>query len=186
MEMPGFWDWRGNGKSGAAALATEPALELEPVELYTANAMIFGQIDPQGQRLSDILNSNTRLSIRHARSTSMLPDVPGAAGQGWDAVATEDILLAMPPEQVSPRQLRVNRRQHRVRITTGPYVVVGNAHVPPGVGVDAYALQRRIKFLAVTKAVIYSTSDTAFERFADVVLVNVGPVAELTEVLTIS
>lgn len=183
--MPGFWDW-GKQSSAATAPAIEPVPALEPVELYTKHAMVFGYVDPQGQRLSDILNSNSHLSIDDARSTSMLNAAPGSAGEGWTSIATDEILLAMPPEHVSSRQLRVNRRQHRVRISTGPYVVIGNAHVPPGVGLDAYALQRRIKFLAVTSALVYSTLDPALERMAKVVLVNVGPVAELTEVLTIS
>ena len=64
--------------------------------------------------------------------------------------------------------------------------MVGNAHVPPGVDLDAYALRKRIKFLAVTKALVYSTVDPALERMAEVVLVNVGPMADLSEVLTIS
>lgn len=183
--MPGFWEWRGKANS-QAAVALEAPPQLEPVELYTNNAMIFGSVDPQGQRLSDILNSNSHLSIRDARSTSMLNGVPGSEGEGWTGVSADEILLAMAPEHVSPRQLRVNRRQHRVRITTGPYVVIGNAHVPPGAGLDAYALQKRIKFLAVTRAVVYSTVDPALERKAEVVLVNIGPIAELTEVLTIS
>ena len=101
-------------------------------------------------------------------------------------MATDDILLVMPPAHVSPRQLRVSRRQHRVRIATGPYLLIGNAHAPPGATLDAYALQKRIRFLAVTQAAVYSTVDPAFERMAKVVLVNVGRAMELTEVLTIS
>lgn len=184
-DMARFWDLR-TRSDGDAPTATEAAFELEPVELYTTTAMIFGVVDPQGQRLSDMLNANSHLSIRDARSTSLLNEVPGSAGEGWTAIAADDILLAMPPEHISHRQRRVNRRQHRVRITTGPYVVVGNAHVPPGVDLDAYALRKRIKFLAVTKALVYSTVDPALERMAEVVLVNVGPMADLSEVLTIS
>lgn len=183
--MPGFWDWR-KQSAGSAAVAAEPVPALEGVELYTTTAMVFGYVDPQGRRMSDILNANSHLSIENPRSTSMLEAVPGTEGEGWTSIPADEILLAMPPEHVSPRQLRVNRRQHRVRITIGPYVVIGNAHVPPGVGIDAYALRKRIKFLAVTSALVYSTVDPALERLAKVVLVNVGPIAELTEVLTIS
>jgi hypothetical protein len=184
--MAGFWDWRGKGQ---AATATEMAVEdapLEPVELYTKTAMVFGMVEPEGRRLSDMLNSNSRLAIRDARSTSLHDEVDGSEGDGWTALAIDDILLVMPPEHVSPRQLRIHRRQHRVRITTGPYVVIGNAHVPPGVGLDAYALHKRINFLAVTQAAVYSNVDPALERMARVVLVNIRTVEELTEVLTIS
>ncbi len=184
--MAGFWEWRrGAQETSSTALAVEEA-PLEPVELYTGSAMLFGLVEPDGRRLSDILNSSSHLSLHDARSTSIIDGVEGTEGEGWTSVPADEILLIMPPEHMSPRQLRVNRRQHRVRIATGPYQVIGNAHLPPGVGLDAYALQKRIRFLAVTKAVVYSTDDTALERMAHVVLVNIGPIAELTEVLTIS
>ena len=184
--MPGFWDWRERTQTATAAELAVEDTPLEPVELYTTTAMVYGMVEPEGRRMSDILNSSSQLPIRDPRSTSMVNGVPGTDGDGWTSVATEDILVVMPPEHVSPRQLRVNRRQHRVRINTGPYVVIGNAHLPPGVGLDAYALQRRLRFLAVTNAVIYSNVDPALERMAKVVLVNISPIQELTEVLTIS
>jgi len=184
--MPGFWDWRERRQGDTATAVALEEAPLEPVELYTKSAMVFGLVEPEGRRLSDILNSNSHRAIRDPRSTSLHGGVDGTEGDGWSPLATDDILLIMPPAHVSPRQLRIHRRQHRVRITTGPYVVVGNAHVPPGVGLDAYALQKRIKFLAVTQAAVYSNADPALERMAQVVLVNVRTVEELTEVLTIS
>jgi hypothetical protein len=183
--MAGFWDWHQRTQTAAAELAVEDA-PLEPVELYTKTGMVFGYVEPEGRRLSDMLNAGSHLAIRDARSTSLHLGINGTEGDGWMPMATDEILLVMPPEHVSPRQLKIHRRQHRVRITTGPYVVVGNAHVPPGVGLDAYALQKRIKFLAVTQAAVYSTVDPALERMARVVLVNVGTVEELAEMLTIS
>jgi hypothetical protein len=184
--MPGFWDWRERTQTATAAELAVEDTPLEPVELYTKTAMVYGMVEPEGRRLSDILNANSHLAVRDPRSTSMHYGVDGSEGEGWTPIVTDEILLVMPPEHASPRQLRVHRRQHRVRITTGPYVVVGNAHVPPGVGLDAYALQKRIKFLAVTQAAVYSNADPALERMAPVVLVNVRTVEDLTEVLTIS
>lgn len=184
--MPGFWEWRGKSEGASATAVAVEEAPLEPVELYTESGMVFGLVEPEGRRLSDILNSNSRLSIRDPRSTSLHTDVQGTEAQGWTSLSTEDIRLVMPPDHISRRQMRVNRRQHRVRITTGPYVVIGNAHLPPGTQLDAYALQKRIRFLAVTKALVYSTISPALERMASVVLVNVGPIEELTEVLTIS
>jgi hypothetical protein len=184
--MPSFWDWRERTQTATAAELAVEDTPLEPVELYTTSSMVVGMVEPEGRRLSDILNANSHLAIRDARSTSLHDGVDGSEGEGWMPLATDDILLVMPPEHLSPRQLRIHRRQHRVRITTGPYVVIGNAHVPPGVGLDAYALQKRINFLAVTQAAVYSTVDPALERMAQVVLVNIRTVEELTEVLTIS
>lgn len=186
--MARFWDWRPQAVTntdGSTALA-EPILTLEPVELYTKTAMLFGLVAAEGRRLSDILNANSVLSLRDARSTSLFASVDGSQGQGWTGINREEILFVMPPEHESPRQLRIHRRQHRVRIQTGPFQITGNAHVLPGTALDAYALQTRMHFLAVTNAQVYGMVDSAFERAAPVVLVNVRPIEDLTEVLTLS
>jgi hypothetical protein len=186
--MARFWDWRAQAAPvdvGTTATAAEES-SLEPVELYTSTALIVGLVAPEGRRLSDILNGNSQLPVRDARSTSLFSDFDGTGGAGWTPVNVDDILLAMPPEFSSPRQMKVHRRQHRVRIRTGPFSVVGTAHVLPGTKIDRYVLQSRMRFLAVTDAQVYSGADPAWERQAAVVLVNVRPVEDLSEMLTIS
>jgi hypothetical protein len=187
--MATFWDWR---TPSGANVATPPALQaaettLEPVEVYTPTAMIHGMVEPEGRRLSDILNSNSVLAIRNARSTSLLSDVDGSDTSGWSRLPTDEILFVMPPKHESARQLRVHRRQHRVRIRTGQFRIVGNAHVLPGIRLDhPYVLRSRMHFLAITDAHVSSLGDPAWERSAPVVLVNIRPVEDLKEVVTIS
>ena len=187
--MAGFWDWRAT--SGAAATATavlerDLTSTLQPVEIYTATAMVHGLVEPDGRRLSDMLNSNDVLAIRDARSTSLLSHIEGSEGSGWSELSTDEILLVMPPEHESPRQLRVHRRQHRVRIETGQFKIAGNAHVLPGIKLDPYVLRSRMHFLAITGAHVSAIGDPAWERSAPVVLVNVRPIEDLREVVTIS
>jgi hypothetical protein len=186
--MAAFWDWRTTSSATVAPPPVTPAPEttLEPVETYTPTAMIHGLVEPEGRRLSDILSSNSVLAIRNARSTSLLSDVDDSETTGWSRLTTSEILFVMPPKHESPRQLRVHRRQHRVRIETGQFQIVGNAHVLPGIRLDPYVLRTRMHFLAVTDAHVSSLGDPAWERSALVVLVNVRPVAGLREVLTIS
>ena len=184
--MASFWDWRGSSASVTASTPGVEPVALEPVELYTRHAMVLGRVEPDGQRLSDILNSNSQLPVRDARSISLLNGLEGTDSDGWTSVSTDDILLAMPPERASPRQLRINRRQHRVRIETGPYAVVGTAHVLPGTKLDPYVLRSRMRFLALTQVHVTSKSDPSWERTAPVVLVNVRPLKDLAEVVTIS
>lgn len=186
--MAKFWDWQSSSTPdtrGATAVAA-PSLALEMVEIYTFYALVLGEVDSAGRRLSDILNSSSHLAVRNARSISLVNGVGGSEGKGWTRVGTEDILFAMPPEHVSPRQMRIHRRKHRIRIETGPYVVTGNAHVLPGIRLDPYVLRSRMRFLAMTDVHVSSTTDPVWERNARVVLVNVKPLKDLTEVLTIS
>lgn len=184
--MTAFWDWRSARVTERHATGVLTEAPLEAVELYTENAMVLAQVAPDGQRLSDILNSNSHLPIKNAQSISMIGGVEGTAGHGWSSLPTDEILFAMPPEHVSPRQMRIHRKQHRVRINTGPYLIVGNAHVLPGVKLDPFVLRARTRFLALTKARVLSTVNPAWERAAEVVLVNVRPLTDLAEVVTIS
>lgn len=184
--MTRFWEWQAQPGPGAAVAVEEEASPLEPVEVYTSSAMIFALVAPEHRRLSDILNSNSTLALRDANSTSLINGVEGSQGKGWTSLGSDEILLVMPPQHESPRQLRVHRRQHRVRIRTGPFQITGNAHVLPGTKLDPYVLQTRMRFMAVTNAEVSSTADPAWERRTSVVLVNVGPIQDLREVLTIS
>lgn len=187
--MSGFWDWSNNADKSATRAATALTVEetsLAAVELYTQTAMVLGEVAPEGRRLSDILNSSSRLPVRDARSISIVHEVEGSERGGWTSLATEDILFAMPPQHASLRQMKIHRRQHRIRIGTGPYRIVGTAHVLPGMKLDPYVLRSRMRFLALTDAYVTSTTDPLWERTARVVLVNVQPLEDLTEVLTIS
>lgn len=184
--MARFWEWQARPTASATVAVEEEASPLEPVELYTSSAMVFALVAPEHRRLSDILNSNSTLALRDASSTSLINGVEGSYGKGWTSLATDEILLVMPPEHESPRQMKVHRRQHRVRIRTGRFQITGNAHVLPGIKLDPYVLQTRMRFMAVTNAEVSSTADPAWERRASVVLVNVGPIQDLREVLTIS
>ena len=184
MALTKFWEWRNVNTPTTSAVQAEPKLEM--VELYTAHAMVIGQVNPDGRRLSDILNSSSHLRLRDARSISFGNGVDGTEGRGWTSIDTAEVLVAMPPDHTSPRQMRIHRRRHRVRITTGAFVVTGSAHVLPGIELDPYVLRSRMRFLAMTDVYVTSLTDPAWERSARVVLVNVQPVTDLTEVLTIS
>jgi hypothetical protein len=187
--MAGFWDWR----AGSGAAVADPGVlerdlisTLEPVEIYTATAMVNGLVEPEGRRLSDMLNANSVLAIRDARSTSLLSNVEGSEGSGWTRLPTDEILFVMPPGRESPRQMRIHRRKHRVRIQIGQFHIAGDAHALPGIRLDPYVLRQRMHFLAITDAHVSFMAEPVWERSAPVVLVNVRPVQDLREVLTIS
>ena len=91
--MAKFWDWQASptpDTRGATAVAAPP-LALEMVEIYTAYAMVIGNVEADGRRLSDILNSSSHLAVRNARSISLVNGVEGSEGKGWTRVETEDI-----------------------------------------------------------------------------------------------
>ena len=185
--MPKFWSVRGSTQADPAT-PVEPIEQHEPVEIYTVAALVTGKVSPQGRRLSDMLNTSSLLPVKDASVISYhdgLTAQPGPA-DSWQSVDTDDILFVMPPEHLSARQLRLHRRQRRVRVMTGDFELVGTAHTAPGSDVHLYSLRQRSRYLALTNAVAYSNTDPAWERAASVILVNLRPVVELKEMFTIA
>ena len=186
--MPKFWSPLRRGTETQGATALHPAQQHEPVEIYTVGSLITGKVSPQGRRLSDMLSQS---SVLRVKDPNVIPYREGistepAAPDSWHSVETDDVLFVMPPEHLSPRQLRIHRRQRRIRMRIGDFEIVGTAHTAPGTELSLYTLRQRSRFLALTNAVAYSNSDPAWERAASVILVNLAPVAELKELLTIA
>ena len=124
-----FWNWRrGPGPSatqGSAALASSP--ELAPIEIYTADSRIVGWIAPDGQRVTDLLNSRDELRLWRPspdRTDEVGMPAPGEEVGGesgaWEGLATARVVLAMPPEWRASRQLRLHRRLRRAALVAGP------------------------------------------------------------------
>jgi hypothetical protein len=185
-----FWTWR----RGAANFATNgsAALEMveepEPVEIYTRGAMVTGSVISHGERMSDLLNHHNQLRVRAPRALPYgdVDEVRSTVEDSWETIDVDEILFVTPPSHVSNPQRRVHRRQRRVLMRTGDFEILGQVHLLPGVELSPYALATRVHFLPVTKAMVRSTIDPFWERSADVILVNVRPLEDLREVVTIS
>jgi hypothetical protein len=185
-----FWTWRRGGASSAidGSAALQAVEELEPVEIYTRAAMVTGSVVSHGERMSDILNQHSELRVRAPRALPYgeVDELPSFDQGVWAALGVDEILFVMPPSHVSHPQRRVHRRQRRVLMRTGEFEIVGTAHLLPGTELSPFALATRVHFMPVTKATVRSTNDPFWERSADVVLVNVRPLEDLREVVTIS
>ena len=182
--MSRFWSL---GRSAApAATATAAAIvepELEPVELYTREAMVLGLVTPDGERLSDILNRERALLVHQPQVTSYLEtpsdDVRVAS------FATDEILLAMPPTHTPHPARRIHRKRRRVVVKVDNFEIVGTAHMPPGADLDPYVLRTRAKFVAMTDALVRYVNDPVFARSAPVVLVNTTRMTQVDDLLQV-
>jgi hypothetical protein len=183
-----FWNWRRGGANVDGSAALKAIEELEPVEIYTRAATVTGSVLSHGERMSDILNRQGALRIQAPRAMPYgeVDELQGSDEAAWATIDADEILFVMPPIHVSNPQRRLHRRQRRVLLRTGAFEIVGRVHLLPGVDLDPFALATRIHFLPVTQAAVRSTSDPVWERMADVIPVNVRPLEDLREVVTIS
>ena len=191
-----FWNWRRGAQvatsSGSAALSMAP--DLAPIELYTADARIVGWVAAGGRRVTDLLNEQDELRLWRP-APEPLTDVgghgrqlpnPDAEGGEWDSMATAEVLLAMPPEWRSSRQLRLHRRLRRVAVTVGPFSVTGNLHLHPGVEPGVHLLTRGQAFLPLTDAYLLHAGDPPFEHVVSVVIVNTRHAGSLVPLVTLA
>lgn len=185
-----FWNWRRGSTPthGSTAIAASP--ELAPIELYTAESRIVGWVAPDGQRVTDLLNSRDELRLWRP-SPGALDDrtAPGAdvadeSGE-WESLATARIILAMPPEWRASRQLRLHRRLRRAAVAAGPFSVTGNVHLHPGVEVGLH-LARNRAFLPLTDAYLLHTGEPPFEHVVSVVIVNTAHVSQIVPLVTLA
>jgi hypothetical protein len=167
-----FWNWRraGGATSGAAALAANA--DLAPIELYTTDARVVGWIATHGQRVTDLLLASQDLRLWQPRAGTeelALRPLPDETGD-WRTVETDAVVLIMPPEWRTNRQLRLHRRIQRVAADAGPFTLTGNLHLPPGAATPAVV--DLPAFIPLTEAHILHTGDPAFEHVVSVVIVN--------------
>lgn len=191
-----FWNWRRTpGQSateGSAAVALSAAAELAPIELYTADARIVGWIAPNGRRVTDLLSTQSELRLWRPSpgpldvraEPSDAPGDPTENGE-WESLATERVILAMPPEWRASRQLRLHKRLRRAAVLAGPFNVTGNVHLAPGVEVGHHLL-RQHRFIPLTDAYILHAGDPPFEHVVSVVIVNATHVAQIVPLVTLA
>jgi hypothetical protein len=190
-----FWNWRrGPGPSatqGNAAVAA--SADIAPIELYTADARIVGWIAPNGRRVTDLLSTQDELRLWRPSPGSLDGDappaldasaLPGETGE-WESLATDRVILAMPPEWRASRQLRLHRRLRRAAIHAGPFNVTGTVHLAPGVEVGPHLL-RSHRFIPLTDAYILHDGDPPFEHVVSVAIVNTAHVSQIVPLMTLA
>lgn len=157
---------------------------MEPIEIYTADRRVSGWLTSGGRRITDLLNETPEVRIWRPAARAFDGDlnqaVPVPAGDGeWYAVSSDEIVVAMPPDRTSHRQVRIHRQLQRVRLEIGPFQVTGGLHVPPGAQVDAYLMRYPHRFVPLTAAAIVHLGQVETEQVVDVAIVNIRHVMSI-------
>jgi hypothetical protein len=172
------------------------ATELAPIELYTADTRIVGWISASGRRVTDLLNQEGELRLwrpspgpiepPETRNGTTAPNTEAEAGGEWQTLATDQVVLAMPPEWRASRQLRLHRKLRRVAVAAGPFHVTGNLHLPPGGEVGPEYLLRAPKFLPLTESYILHQGEPPFEHVVSVAIVNGRHISRIVPLVTLA
>ena len=155
--------WKRRHESEPEPVAGQPS-ELEPVRIYTADAVIEGWVNLRHQRLSDVLNIEELLSVA--------PN-PHPLDRDWFVVEREDMLLAVPPPHTSDRSMRPHRVKRPILAQIGPYVIRGKAHLIAGIDLDRFLARSGQYFLPVTEAWVTNAVRSEVEEQHAALLLNV-------------
>jgi hypothetical protein len=187
-----FWNarWGTGATATSGSTAISLSRELAPIELYTAGSRVVAWIDTGGQRVTDLLNSQHEIRLWQPtvpqEGTVTPSSEPGADNGEWQTLAADQIVLAMPPEWRTNRQLRIHRKLRRVAIDVGQFSITGNAHVPFGTEPGLWMLDRGRRFLPLTDVHILHRGEPPFEHVVSMVIVNTAQVSKLVPLFALA
>lgn len=140
-----------------------PPPPLEPIQVYTDDAVWTGSVMTGGQRMTDIL--------QHSDELAVLPQGADRDRQeAWVLLPTTKTLFVVPPPHESPPEQRQPRDRQEVTLNIGAYRITGTAHLRPGLERDVY-LRATQPYLPLTSATVMPADGSSATAF-DVVIVN--------------
>lgn len=131
----------------------------KPIGLILADRVVEGWVEPGDERVSDLLQRGTPLAFLPSSETPAR----------WISVDPAELLVVIPPSQVSPPERRLQRQRHEVMIRIGGWVVAGTAHLMPGEEYDPYLRSTR-QFLPLTDATLAREGDESSRAFETLIV----------------
>lgn len=137
---------------------------------YAGDCRVAGRIQLSRDRLTDMLNDQPTLHLRDVLLESLHD------GRLLELATLElqrDELFAV--EALGPRgraEKRVRTRPHRMQVSLGPYIVMGQLHTLPGAD-PLNGILRRMPMVPLTTATIgYSVAGQSVMRDVETLVVN--------------
>ena len=151
------------------ALLPGLTIEQHPIDvrLYTADGSGDVQVLAGSGRITELLNSSEPIQLRADPSAS---DGGETAWIEVDVPGRDEILLVVPPPRDANPLQRLHRPAQDISMRIGPYLVTGEAHVPPGAEAVGFLQRHRPHFVPLTRARIHSPWEP--EQTVSVAIVN--------------
>jgi hypothetical protein len=137
---------------------------------YAGDCRVAGHVELTGERLTDMLNDSPSLRLRDVLLESL---EDGRLLELADMELHRDEVFAV--EAVGPRgeaSRRLRTRSHRMQVSLGPYLVMGQLHTMPGAD-PMNSILRRDPMVPLTNATIgYTISGQTMMRDVETLIVN--------------
>lgn len=137
---------------------------------YAGDCRVAGYLELTGARLTDMLNAQETLRVHDVLLESLddgrLLELEDMELQRGELFAVE----ALGPRGRPERRLRT--RPHRMQISLGPYVVMGQLHTMPGADPVGSILRREPMVPLTTATIAYTSAGQTVMRDVPTLVVN--------------
>lgn len=145
---------------------------MRPIEFvgFAGDCTISGKLTMFGERLTDFLNGQERFRVHHLQCQSLVDghSVPLDSL----SVARDDLLAVVATGPRGSEKQRVHLKVNRLQVSIGPYLILGQAHVEPGVDPLASVLQREPMIPLTNATIAYEAAGAFVVRDVGTIIVN--------------
>jgi hypothetical protein len=143
-----------------------------PVDVYTANYRVSGQMATRFSRVADILNQQTSSHLVIEQATvSEYADPSATLGALQILVTLDDVLFVMAgsTDPGARPDMRIPKRAIRAQLALPPFRLTGMVHVPQGSRPMDGILNASDRFMAMTEVTVVSGAHPELGRTAEAV-----------------
>ena len=148
---------------------------------YAGDCTLTGQIELEGERLSDALNRSDQLVVHDAVLCALANGRELAVG--LVVLGREDLFAVEAEAPAGDDRRRVRTVRHAMRAHAGPYVIFGEIHALPGVAPQRIFAERRAMTPLTNCVIVFERNGAKQTRRAPLVLVN-GQLLEAIDLAT--
>lgn len=145
---------------------------MRPIDFagFAGDCTITGQMTMFGDRLTDFLNGQEKFRVHHLECRSLADDhvVP------LDSLSIErdDLLAVVATGPRGSEKQRIARRTNRMQVSIGPYLILGQIHVDPGLDALASVMQREPMIPLTHATIAYEVAGEFTVRDVGTIIVN--------------
>jgi hypothetical protein len=143
-----------------------------PVDVYTANYRVSGQMATRFSRVADILNQQTSSHLVIEQATvSEYADPTATLGALQVLVTLDEVLFVMAgaTDPGARPDMRIPKRAIRAQLVLPPFRLTGMVHVPQGSRPMDGILNASDRFMAMTEVTVVSGAHPELGRTAEAV-----------------
>ncbi len=137
---------------------------------FAGDCTVEAKVTMFGERLTDFLNGQERFRVHHVTFQSL--DDGRIVKEDSISLERDDLLAVVASGPRGAESQRVPREEARLRLSIGPYLILGRLHVGPGADPMKDVLQREPMIPLTNATIAYSVAGAIEAHDVGTLIVN--------------